>query len=164
MKAIFRNFLLTGILLGTAFSTSLSAQKLKTITQNFADSSKNHKVEYKYTVIDKAPYDTRHGKYQWFFDNGHIKALTNYKNGNKNGRFATYNRWGSRRAEGNFQNNRLHGEFRNYRPGGGIDYIGSYVDGYRHGKWKYYYPGGGVKKVVEYNMGREVEPDTAKGG
>ncbi|MCB9231812.1 MAG: hypothetical protein H6581_09120 [Bacteroidia bacterium] len=163
MKSNFRLILIASALLLICSAGQLQAQKLKTITEYFQDSARAKKVEYVYTVLDKPPYDIKHGTYKWFFDNGNVKALTTYADGNKNGKFITYNRWGTKRAEGTFKNNQLIGEFRNYFPGGGLDYVGSYENGYRHGSWKYYHESGALKKVVEYNMGREVNPDTAKG-
>lgn len=147
-----------GIIILTA--AGLQAQDgvpTRKVTQYFKTDS--NKIEYVFYVLDSEPYNVKHGKYTWFYDNGRKKAVTQYVHGIPNGKFTTYHRTGARRSTGTFKDGVIDGHCTNFYSSGKVENEGDYVGGRRHGKWKYYSSSGRVSRTVEYNYGNEIKPN-----
>ena len=143
-----------GIAQGSGAQTTRS-NEVKTIKIPFKEDSS--KTEYKYFVIDEAPFDRKHGTYTWYFDNGRVKAKANFRDGKKRGKWYTYQRTGVKRAEGNFANDMLNGHCKNYYQTGKLENEGEYVDGFREGVWKFYSKGGRLIKRTTFKRGEVVK-------
>lgn len=87
-------------------------------------------------------------------DRGHIKTLTNYIKGVKNGIHIEFNNRGQVEKREAYINDQLHGMVAVYKLGRPSTST-EYKYGQLHGKHIEYYQGGGIQKLVEFKNGKQ---------
>lgn len=84
-----------------------------------------------------------------YFDNGKLKSVGEYVNGEKNGTWKVYYESGQLRSIMNFENGERNGEFKSYHENGELSIIGLQEKGMNIGKWKYYDEDGDIQVIQE---------------
>jgi hypothetical protein len=81
-----------------------------------------------------------------------------YKDGEKDGPWATYHENGQLAQEGAYKNGKRHGPWVAYHEDGQLDFKGDYKDDKRDGPWVWYYENGHKKTMEIWKNGKTVGP------
>ena len=100
--------------------------------------------------------DKKYGLWKVYFRNGKVSEETNFVDDLEDGSYRMYFDNGQVRQEGQYEKGALHGISVFYDPKGVKTMKGKYYRGVRHGKWVHYDDQGILKKVVEYDMGKNL--------
>lgn len=107
-------------------------------------------LEEYYTLKDKP--DQKTGIYTSYYESGKIKELSNFTNGQPEGKRTLYFESGKIMVVENYQNGKYEGEYKSYFENGGLESEGQFRDNVRDGIWKVYYetPKNVVKQEVTF--------------
>jgi hypothetical protein len=96
------------------------------------------------------------GKYTWYYENGKISEAGNFKNGERDGKLEFYYENGKPKEVSNFKDGKLNGRSAGYYENGKIGATGNYKDDKLDGKWELYYDNGKLSEVRNYKDGEIV--------
>ena len=74
-------------------------------------------------------YGLKIKEWKYWYPDGKLREVINWKNGKKTGKYLLYNDYGQLMAKGNFKNDKLHGKFFTYGPNGTITEKKKYKNG-----------------------------------
>src|SRR5690606_1689367 len=94
-----------------------------------------------------------------YYENGKLRVVSNFKNGEVDGESKGYYENGKLRVVSNFKNGKLEGQIKIYYESGQLKDILNYKNGLMEGEYKGYYESGSVK-VVESYVNDEVDGKT----
>lgn len=94
----------------------------------------------------------REGEYKYYYDEKKKKKkyISNFKNGQLNGRFLAFHENNKIKAEINFINGKKNGECSVYYPNGTLKYKINYINGLFNGQFIEYYKNGRVKRKLNF--------------
>ena len=162
-------------------SLSLSAQK-DTIwfDSNWKKTSKNNASYYRCHCVEKANgywltdyyisgavqmeglsleqnAEVFQGTVKWYFENGKVFQIVNYKNGILFGTRKAFFENGNLKSETTYKNGKKDGVWKEYFEKGKLMESGTYEKGEKEGLWKIYYTNGKLKEEGEYVFDRKVD-------
>lgn len=94
-------------------------------------------------LAEQGIYDdgARQGEWQWFFENGRLKARCDYRS--DSGIFTQYHADGTKQLEGRIVGTDREGPWTEWYPSGHKRMHGTFRAGKQHGKWEYWEDGTG---------------------
>lgn len=95
----------------------------------------------------------RDGEWYFYYKNGVLKAVVNYKDGKFNGAYKDFYDNGLPESDGFYKNGNVNGEFINFYRLGGKMNVRNYDDGIIDGKATYYHRNGKLQYEVTFNEG-----------
>ncbi len=98
-----------------------------------------------------------HGEVKWYFENGKVFQIVNYKNGSLFGDREVYYENGKMKSKTTYKNGKIDGNWKEYYENGNTKEAGSYMNGQKEGTWKTYYDNGKLKNEGEYVFDRKVD-------
>ncbi len=130
---------------------TLSACSTKTITEKDA----NGNIIKKYSVLKKE-MQTKHGKYEAYYENGKILETSNYKNGKLDGERLLYFENGQKMIVEHYILDEMYGVYETFFENGGYKQIGNYKQNKIDGEWKNYFekPKNQIKEIFTTVDGR----------
>lgn len=93
------------------------------------------------------------GVWKYYYENGQIKSITTYVDGEIDGNYKDYYDTGKLKRDYNNIKGKTNGEFKGYNSNGTLSAVGNYNDDEKSGEWKYYYDNGQVKRIGNYING-----------
>jgi antitoxin component YwqK of YwqJK toxin-antitoxin module len=136
------------ILLHSANFVSLQAQSQDDIYEKYYA---NGNIEFSGFFT---PNQGRFGEWKFYYENGNLKQIGNYKFDNISGEWKYYRENGDLRSVGNYNDyGSLNGESRFYHENGKLDAIGNYTTGKKTGKWRTYFNNGKLSSIGNYEYG-----------
>ncbi len=90
------------------------------------------------------------GEWQWFYPNGELLMLENWRNGELDGEFFEYGEEGDTITAGNYYMDEEDGDW--YYNNRGMIEKGAYYEGMRTGKWMVWYPDGKVAFDMNFDQ------------
>ena len=99
------------------------------------------------------------GPTAYFYQNGAVFELLNYKNGIKDGEWRQYYRDGKDKLTCQYNQGKLVGAFKVLYASGTSEVIGFYKNGVEEGVWKFYKPDGKVDYEIKYKGGKILNAD-----
>lgn len=94
-----------------------------------------------------------HGEIIWYFENGNVFQIVNYKNGVLHGDRTVYFESGEIRNERKYEDGSLDGSWTAFFENGNLEQSGYYSQDEKHGIWTYYDSEGIVLEKGEYENG-----------
>lgn len=85
------------------------------------------------------------GTWLFFYPNGNIKTIENWKEGRLQGKYLLYLEDGTKSMQTFYENGKDNGEYRLYYPNGNLRIRGAYEAGKAKGIWEYYDENGKLK-------------------
>lgn len=106
-------------------------------------------------VVAKGSYlnNDRHGTFEWFYTNGQVESVKNYKLGRSHGVFKGFYENGSLEYQLEYLNNERHGPFVSYFENGEIDTKSNYIHDKLHGERKQFDHLGNLQFLRFYDHG-----------
>jgi len=97
------------------------------------------------------------GMVKWYFENGNVFQIVNYKNGVLFGTRKVYFENGKLKNETTYVNGKIDGEWKDYHENGKLKESGTYEKGEKEGIWKIYSENGKLKEEGKYVFDRKVD-------
>lgn len=97
------------------------------------------------------------GPVKWYFENGNVFQVVNYKNGVLFGDRRVYFENGKLKSETAYKNGKKDGLWKSYFESGQLEETGNYERGEKEGLWKIYCENGKLKEEGKYVFDRKVD-------
>jgi antitoxin component YwqK of YwqJK toxin-antitoxin module len=137
------------------------------------------KVIHQQTASNKSIYITRYnefrqkiaegkftkegneGEWKYYYANGVLESIVNYKDGDKNGISTSFYYNGRKMNEKSYTNDEINGYYRSWHQNGEKEAEGYLVDGEQEGQWKFYHDNGVLESISFFNAGKKNGPNVS---
>ncbi len=99
------------------------------------------------------------GQNKGYYQNGQLKEIGDYKKGTKKGEWKEYYDTGQLKSISSYKNGDLHGERKDYHKNGKLSYIANYNKGSSIGESIEYDKNGNTQRIITYNNGEFYKSD-----